>query len=181
MLVVCIIVGGCLVLRNIDAISACLTKGDWHDYYDAHGHAASWAIGPGPYVCFDRMPDWMWDRDVSASVGLVRLALSLKAAIELAVPNLESELYDEGPIVCAASLLFHLHRLVGAPIAMTACVRMALMVYHDEDYMKDPVTVVQVLARRVEWNRTKPTPLLDALGTQLARPLVAPLALRQRR
>lgn len=151
----------------------------WHHFYAATGIRPSWAIGKGPYVCFNSMPDWMWYRDISHKVGVVRLAINMKAAIELSVPQLASELHDKGPIVQTATLIYHLHRLVGNPITRSACVRMALLVYHCEEFVTDPVGLVDGLVSSM-CTDVNTEPFLDELGTRLVRNLEVPLALRQR-
>ena len=86
---------------------------------------------------------------------------------------------------CPATLVYHLHRCVAAPVTPTEAAEMALMVYYDAVYVTDPVgTLARVTAAlplaqpcaQTSWQ----APHLIALGTQLARPLVAPPALCRR-
>ena len=103
---------------------------DWRDHY-AVGPAPAWAVGNGPFVAWHDLGDDVYDADVANDVGLVRLALNNAAAIDLAVPTLEAQIHDESSIVTAAAYVYHLHRLVAAPIEVGEAVEMALMVYYD--------------------------------------------------
>jgi hypothetical protein len=156
---------------------------NWRDYYSA-GKPPAWATGSGPYVSWAGVNGTIWCTDVANDVGLVRLALSLEPALTLALPELSEQLQNETPLVAAAGLVYHLHCCLGAPITTTRAAEMALMVYYDVEYLTDPVgTTSRVVSQPVLSTPCAPpawkTPLLLALGTQLARPLVAPQALRQ--
>lgn len=158
-------------------------KWSWRDYYNP-GPGPAWATGRGPFVSWANIDTATWDADVANNVGLVRLALNLEAAMTLALPDLSDQIKDASPVVVAAALVFHLHRLVGAPLTPTEAAEMALMVYHDADYVTDPVAATgRVAAAPALMQPCSPpawkAPLLLALGTQLARPLVAPPALRR--
>ena len=158
-------------------------KRSWRDYYNP-GPAPAWATGKGPFVSWANIDPTTWKADVANNVGLVRLALKLEAALTLALPELSEQMTDEPPLVVAAALVFHLHHCVGVPVTPTEAAEMALMVYYDADYVADPVgttnrvTMAPALARPCSPPSWK-APLLLALGTQLARPLVAPPMLRQ--
>lgn len=156
----------------------------WRDCYRA-GPAPPWAVGAGPFVSWADLDTPAWTRDVANNVGLVRLALNSKAALELLLPKLPGQLKNVPPVVVAATLVYHLHRCVAAPVTPTEAAEMALMVYYDAVYVTDPVgTLARVTAAlplaqpcaQTSWQ----APHLLALGTQLARPLVAPPALCRR-
>ena len=177
-----------VVVGLVLAVVAIIQRGEargrnWRDYYSA-GPAPAWAIGSGPYVSWAGVDGIIWGVDVANDVGLVRLALKLEPALTLALPELSDQLRDEAPLVAAAALVYHLHCCLGAPITTTRAAEMALMVYYDVEYITDPVgTTERVTSRPVLACPCAPpswkAPLLLALGTQLARPLVAPRALRQ--
>lgn len=163
---------------------------DWRDRY-AVGQAPAWAVSTAvvhaPFVGWHDLDDDVYDADVANNVGLVRLALNNAAALDLAVPTLEAQIHDESPVVTAAAYVYHLHRLVAAPIEVGTAVEMALMVYYDADYVADPVATIArislapALAAPQAGIPVWKAPLLHALKGQLARPLAAPPTLCRRR
>jgi hypothetical protein len=172
-----------VTIALVRACSNATPKWSWRDHYSP-GPAPAWATGNGTFVSWANIDLATWDADVANNVGLVRLALKLEAALTLALPELSDQIKDEPPLVVAAALVFHLHHCVGTGITPTEATEMALMVYYDADYATDPVgttnrvTMAPALARPCSPPSWK-APLLLALGTQLARPLVAPPALRR--
>lgn len=167
-----------------DILSGRAPARTWRDCYGP-GPAPPWAVGAGPFVSWADLDTPAWTRDVANNVGLVRLALNTRAALELTLPELSDQLKGEPPVVVAATLVFHLHRCVAAPVTSTEAAEMALMVYYDAVYATDPVGALKGVTAALPLAQpcaqsTWQAPLLLALGSDLARPLVAPPALCRR-
>lgn len=151
---------------------------NWRVYYKA-GPAPPWSTDTGPHVSWHGIDDRAWD-EVAPDVGITRWATSLGAAINLELPHVAEALRDKTGLVVAATRVFYLHRLLGAPITPAAAAEKALMVHYDADFVTDPARATARVVAEMPEPAEETRPLLRALGTTCARPLVAPEALTQR-
>lgn len=149
---------------------------DWRSCYKA-GPAPPWSNATSQHVCWQGIDDHAW-KEVAPSVGIVRLAQNVGAAINLELPDVAEALREKPDVAVAATRVFHLHRMLAAPITPDEAARAALMVFYDADFVTDPERATARVVAAME-TTARNSPLLQALDTQLARPLEAPAALRQ--